>query len=180
MGTCLIWGLLWIPPHAQAQCDFIKRDIESVRNNAIVVLKLSDTLEVFVSTVERTRQYSAARSNTRKAQIYSGEILAAAYRAVAATTEAQQRAEDCGISGVEGSLISAASYASEAREFADQAFAYAKQAYASRNLETIQNYLQKSLAATRESQKAARLLAYEASEAHFCATPQAVVAAGKG
>jgi hypothetical protein len=182
VSTCYIWLVLLIPFNAQSQCEFIIRDIENVRSNAMEVLRLSDTLEVFVSAVEKTRQYGTARSNTRKAQIYSGEILAATYRAVAMATEAQQRVGACGIEEMEGSVANAASYAFRAQDLADEAFTYAKRAYGSRNLETIQKYLQKSLEATREAQKAATSLAHAASEAHFSMkpSPEAIVAAGKG
>ena len=167
LGRCLICFILLSPLSASGQCELIKRDIENVRSTAIEVLQLSDTLEVFVSAVDRTRQYRTARSNTRKAQIYSGEILAAAYRAVARTAEARQRAENCGIADIDRYLTKAAGSAEKVKDLADRAFGYSKRAYASRSLSGMQNYLQKALAAIREAESAASATAYAASEAHF-------------
>lgn len=179
-GTCLIGILILFPLNAAGQCELVKRDIENVRSDAMEVLKLSDTLEVFVRTVNKTKQYRTARSNTRKAQIYSGEILAATYRAVSTTTQAQERAGACGIADVEGYLSDASGYAEKARDQAEQAFGYAKRAYASRSVETMQKYLQKSLIAIKEAQKAASSAAYAASDAHFSRTRESIVSAGKG
>jgi len=180
LGRCLICFILLSPLPASAQCELIKRDIENVRSTAIEVLQLSDTLEVFVSTVERTRQYRTARSNTRKAQIYSGEILAAAYRAVARTAEARRRSENCGAADIERYLSIAAGSAEKVKDLADQAFGYSKRAYASRSLAGMQNYLQKALAAIREAESAASATAHAASEAHFSTTRKVLVAGGKG
>ncbi len=168
------------PLTSVGQCELIKRDIENVRSTAIEVLQLSDTLEVFVSAVGRTNQYQTARSNTRKAQIYAGEILAAAYRATGIAAEARQRAETCGATDVEGYLSSAAGSAEKVKDLADQAFGYAKRAYASRSLSGMQNYLKKALISIREAEVAASAAAYAASEAHFCTTAEVLVAGGKG
>jgi len=180
LGRCLICFILLSPLSASAQCELIKRDIENVRSTAIEVLQLSDTLEVFVSSVKRTRQYRTARSNSRKAQIYSGEILAAAYRAVARTSEARRRAENCGTADIERFLSIAAENAEKVKDLADQAFGFSKRAYASRSLTGMQNYLQKALGAIREAESAANATAYAASEAHFCTSREVLVAAGKG
>ncbi len=180
VGPCLICLILLGPLVSSGQCELIKRDIENVRSTAVEVLQLSDTLEVFVSAVGRTKQYRTARSNTRKAQIYSGEILAAAYRAVATVAEARQRAETCGAADVERHLSHAAGSAEKVRDLADQAFGYAKRAYASRSLAGMQTYLKKALTTIREAEVAASAAAFAASEAHFSTSPEVLVAAGKG
>jgi len=179
-GRCLICFILLIPLSAPGQCELIKRDIENVRSSANEVLQLSDTLEVFVSAVDRTRQYLTARSITRKAQIYSGEILAAAYRAATRTAEARQRAESCGAADIDRYLSKAAESVEKVKDLAEIAFGYSKRAYASRSLAGMQNYLQKGLAAIREAESAASAAAYAASEAHFSTSREALVAAGKG
>lgn len=180
VSTCLIWIAMSLPQSTIAQCELVKGNIENVRSSAMQVLVLSDTLEVFVHTVTGTKQYRKARANTRKAQIYSGEILASTYRAVSTAVEARKRAGTCGVSDVEKYLGDALIYAEKARDQAEQAFGYAKRAYSSRSVQTMQNYLQKSLAALEEAQKAATSVAYAASEAHFSQTDAAIVAAGKG
>lgn len=180
-GLGLLCSILLMPWFSAGQCDLIKKDIENVRTTATEVLQLTDTLVVFVSTVSRTKHYRTARSNTRKAQIYSGEILAAAYRAEAVAAEARQRAELCGKEDVEGYLSRAAGSSEKVRNLADQAFGYAKKAYASRSLAGMQNYLQKAVIAIREAESAAGAVAYAASQAHFCTSPKEVlVAAGEG
>jgi hypothetical protein len=179
-GTILALLLLLIPVRTSAQCELLKRDIEDVRSYAMEMLKISDTLEVFANNVSGTQKYQTARSNARKAQIYSGEILAATYQVVLTAAEAQQRAEACGIEGVSGFLSDAGSHATKARDLAEQAFAYAKRAYGSRSLATMQSHLQKSMNAVREARKAAGSVAYAASDAHFCCSPEDLAAAGKG
>jgi hypothetical protein len=180
LGWCLTCLILLSPLSASGQCELIKRDIENVRSTAVEVLQLTDTLEVFVSAVGRTKQYQTARSNTRKAQIYSGEILAAAYRAVARAAEARKRAENCGAVDVDRYLSNAAVHAERVKNMADQAFGYSKRAYASRSLAGMQNYLQKALDAIHQAESAASATADAASEAHFCTSQEVLVAAGKG
>lgn len=180
VGPFLICLILLSPLASLGQCELIKSDIENVRSSAIEVLQLTDTLEVFVKAVGRTKQYRTARSNSRKAQIYSGEILAAAYRAVAKVAEARQRAEACGAADVQRYLSNAAGSADKVRDLADQAFGYSKRAYASRSLSGMRSYLQKALTTIRGAESAASAAAYAASEAHFSISEEAIVAAGKG
>ena len=150
------------------QCEFLQSDIEQVRSEAMEVLRVSDTLVVFIDRVSESNNYRLARSSSRRTQIYSGEILAAAYRIALRTDEAYQRALACEVQGAVGHLVKANSYAAEVRELSDQAFAYAKKAYASRNLATIKRYLNQSLLAAQMARKAAIRVAEEASGAHFC------------
>ncbi len=175
---CLLGILLLSHARGTAQCEFLKSDIEDVRSNAMEVLRISDTLETFAI---RTTNYRSARSNSRKAQIYAGEILAATYRISTRAAEARQRAERCGVEGAAQYLSGADRYAERAKTLADKAFGLAKKAYASRNLSTIQRYLNESVTTAREARKAAILVAQQASEAHFCCGGQEiVVAAGRG
>jgi hypothetical protein len=178
--ACLFWALLSIPAPASAQCELLQRDIEEVRTYALEVLRVSDTLEVFAHKISSAHNYSAARAHARKAQIYSGEILAATYKAVSMAAEAQQRAELCGTPGVGEYLSKASEEASQARDLADQAFGYAKRAYATRSLETMKSLLEQSVNAVHKAQNAATSVAAAASEAHYCCSPTDLAVAGQG
>ena len=178
--ACLFWAVVCIPVSVSAQCELLKRDIQDVRSYALEVLKISDTLEVFAMKISTAQNYSSARSNARRAQIYSGEILAATYQVVSLSDEALKRAELCGVPGAGEHLSRAGEQASQARDLADQAFGYAKRAYATRNLGTMKSLLEKAISAVHEARTAASSVAVSASEAHFCCTPEDIAAAGQG
>ncbi len=168
-----------LPLALSAQCELFKSEIRDVQGYIEKVQSLTDTVRTYADQAAFSATYTEARENARKAQIYAGEILGAAYEAVTLAGEAQYHSVSCESEEAESYAIDAESFAIDVRDFADEAYTNAKKASSARNLGDIRYFMRKSLEATKEAQKAAESAVYAAADAHYSCNQQQLAAGGK-
>ncbi|MEN8788958.1 MAG: hypothetical protein ABF293_11890 [Flavobacteriaceae bacterium] len=160
------------------QCDIFQSEIIGVKQHAEEVQKIVGQVESFAESAAFAANYSAARAQARKAQIFAGEVLGSAYEAVNMAAEAQHYSGSCGKDDVKSYAIDAERHAIDTRDFADEAYTNAKKASGARNLGDVRYFMRKSLDAAKEAQKSADAAVYAASDALYSCDHTTVAAGG--